>query len=66
MRKLTLDETWDLCLQMWKWVSRQCLGKDCEEFDVDELIENKFRDTKTEKQVIAYLLRRNHIYHKMP
>ena len=20
MKKLTLDQTWDLCLQMWKWI----------------------------------------------
>lgn len=23
MKKLTLDETWDLCLKMFKWISRQ-------------------------------------------
>lgn len=21
MKKLSLDETWDLCLQMWKWIA---------------------------------------------
>ncbi len=28
MKKLNLDETWDLCLQMWKWISRQQLNGD--------------------------------------
>lgn len=29
MRKkyYTVDETWELCLKMWKWISRQCKGK---------------------------------------
>ena len=28
MKKLTLDETWDLCLKMWKWISRETLKED--------------------------------------
>ena len=27
MKRLTLDQTWEQCLAMWKWISRQCLGK---------------------------------------
>lgn len=27
MKELTLDQTWVLCLRMWKWISRQCLKK---------------------------------------
>ena len=27
MKKLTLDQTWEQCLKMWKWISRQCKGK---------------------------------------
>jgi len=23
-KRLTLDETWTLCLQMWKWIAGQC------------------------------------------
>ena len=23
MKKLNLDETWKLCLQMWKWIAKQ-------------------------------------------
>jgi hypothetical protein len=26
MKRLTLNETWEQCLKMWKWISRQCLG----------------------------------------
>ena len=28
MKRLTIDQTWEQCLAMWKWISRQCLGKD--------------------------------------
>ncbi len=24
MKKLTLDETWDKCLAMWKWIDANC------------------------------------------
>ena len=27
MERLTLDQTWEQCLAMWKWISRQCKGK---------------------------------------
>lgn len=27
MKRLTLDETWEQCLAMWKWISRQCKNK---------------------------------------
>lgn len=27
MKRLTVNETWELELAMWKWVSRQCKGK---------------------------------------
>jgi hypothetical protein len=27
MKRLTLDQTWEQCLAMWKYVSRQCKGK---------------------------------------
>ena len=27
MKRLTVDQTWRECLAMWKWISRQCLGK---------------------------------------
>jgi hypothetical protein len=27
MKRLTINETWEQCLAMWKWISRQCLGK---------------------------------------
>ncbi len=39
MKKLTLDQTWEQCLAMWKWVSRQCLGKSVQwcEKEVDDL-----------------------------
>ncbi len=26
MKKLTLDETWRLCLSMWRWVAKQIRG----------------------------------------
>ncbi len=26
MKKLTLNETWEQCLAMWKWISRRCLN----------------------------------------
>ena len=28
MKRLTVDQTWEQCLKMWKWISRQCKGKD--------------------------------------
>ena len=39
MKKLNLDETWDLCLEMWKWISRQVLILDKKgvEWDIDTL-----------------------------
>jgi hypothetical protein len=27
MKRLTVDQTWEQCLAMWKWISRQCKGK---------------------------------------
>ena len=27
MKRLTINGTWENCLAMWKWISRQCLGK---------------------------------------
>ena len=27
MKRLTLDQTWEQCLAMWKWISRQCINK---------------------------------------
>ena len=24
MKRLTIDQTWEQCLAMWKWVSKQC------------------------------------------
>ena len=26
-KRYTVDETWELCLKMWKWISRQCKGR---------------------------------------
>jgi hypothetical protein len=28
MKRLTINQTWEQCLAMWKWISRQCKGKD--------------------------------------
>jgi len=27
MKRLTVNETWEQCLAMWKWISRQCKVK---------------------------------------
>lgn len=27
MKRLTIDQTWEQCLAMWKWISRRCKGK---------------------------------------
>ena len=28
MKRLTIDQTWEQCLKMWKWISRRCKGRD--------------------------------------
>ena len=31
MKRLTLDETWKQCLEMWKWIAKQVRGGDKDE-----------------------------------
>ena len=44
--KLTLDESWEYCLKMWKWISRKCLDEDHDVVGLKEqwLNENGFGD----------------------
>ena len=40
MKRLTIDQTWEQCLGMWKWISRRCKkGKTYSRYDnhVDRL-----------------------------
>lgn len=37
MKRLTIDETWEQCLAMWKWISEKCEGMDIGGTVIDQI-----------------------------
>ena len=44
MKKLTLNETWEQCLKMWRWIVRQPYPKCVGELKKEWLEKNGFKD----------------------
>ncbi len=43
MKKLTVNETWVLCLAMWKWISRRCKKGKVYSFDDTHVRDLKYQ-----------------------
>ena len=48
MKQFTIDEAWELCLVMWKWISGKCEGDDYQEDSEDDPDYSPVEKLKTE------------------